>query len=247
MAQTNWMLDVRLTDAIRHEAKARGLRESEFATDILGDWYEARFGGAATGAARGTTGYQCSTSHTDVHQRHGGAAAGQAGRAGLSSFPPEAWPRSACMATRAQWLCGPRSLSTWLDTIEFGPGRAHRRFGTEHPALRGGYGDAPCLADQRRLWRAEPGQGHRHQDQHQRLAGRSTMRLHGCASSSWPSASRCAMTKPWPRCRHYLDQETVTLPALVLAFQRMGLELVHVPPTDLVISAAEAPQKRCAA
>ena len=45
MAQTNWMLDVRLTDAIRHEAKARGLRESEFATDILGDWYEARFGG----------------------------------------------------------------------------------------------------------------------------------------------------------------------------------------------------------
>ena len=28
MAQTNWMLDVRLTDAVRHEAKARGLRES---------------------------------------------------------------------------------------------------------------------------------------------------------------------------------------------------------------------------
>ena len=45
MAQTNWMLDVRLADAIRHEAKARGLRESELATDILGDWYEARFGG----------------------------------------------------------------------------------------------------------------------------------------------------------------------------------------------------------
>lgn len=45
MAQTNWMLDVRLTDAIRHEAKARGLRESELATEILGEWYEARFGG----------------------------------------------------------------------------------------------------------------------------------------------------------------------------------------------------------
>ena len=45
MAQTNWMLDVRLTDAIRHEAKARGLRESELAMEILSEWYEARFGG----------------------------------------------------------------------------------------------------------------------------------------------------------------------------------------------------------
>ena len=45
MAQTNWMLDVRLTDAIRHEAQARGLRESELATEILSEWYEARFGG----------------------------------------------------------------------------------------------------------------------------------------------------------------------------------------------------------
>ena len=40
---------------------------------------------------------------------------------------------------------------------------------------------------------------------------------------------------------HYLDQEP-SRSLLVLAFQRMGLELVHVPPTDLVISAAEAPQ-----
>lgn len=45
IAQTNWMLDVRLADAIRHEAKVRGLRESELATEILGEWYEARFGG----------------------------------------------------------------------------------------------------------------------------------------------------------------------------------------------------------
>ena len=39
----------------------------------------------------------------------------------------------------------------------------------------------------------------------------------------------------------YLDQEP-SRSLLVLAFQRVGLELVHVAPTDLVISAAEPPQ-----
>ncbi len=39
----------------------------------------------------------------------------------------------------------------------------------------------------------------------------------------------------------YLDQEP-SRSLLALAFQRAGLELVHVPPTDLVISAAEPPQ-----
>lgn len=45
VAQANWMLDARLTNAIRHEAKARGIHESELADEILGTWYEARFGG----------------------------------------------------------------------------------------------------------------------------------------------------------------------------------------------------------
>ena len=39
----------------------------------------------------------------------------------------------------------------------------------------------------------------------------------------------------------YLDQEP-SRSLLALAFQRAGLELVHVPSTDLVISAAEPPQ-----
>lgn len=46
LAQTNWMLDARLTDAIREEAKSRGIRESQLAAEILERWYEARFGGA---------------------------------------------------------------------------------------------------------------------------------------------------------------------------------------------------------
>lgn len=45
LAQTNWMLDARLTDAIREEAKSRGIRESQLAAEILERWYEARFGG----------------------------------------------------------------------------------------------------------------------------------------------------------------------------------------------------------
>jgi len=46
LAQTNWMLDARLTDAIREEAKVRGIRESQLAGEIIGRWFEARFGGA---------------------------------------------------------------------------------------------------------------------------------------------------------------------------------------------------------
>ena len=40
---------------------------------------------------------------------------------------------------------------------------------------------------------------------------------------------------------NYLDQEP-SRSLLALAFQRVGLELVHVAPTDLVISAAEPPE-----
>lgn len=45
LAQTNWMLDARLTAAIREEAKARGIRESQLAGEIFERWYEARFDG----------------------------------------------------------------------------------------------------------------------------------------------------------------------------------------------------------
>lgn len=45
LVQTNWMLDARLTDAIREEAKSRGIHESQLAAEILERWYEARFGG----------------------------------------------------------------------------------------------------------------------------------------------------------------------------------------------------------
>lgn len=45
LAQTNWMLDARLTDAIRDEAKSRGIHESQLAAEILERWHEARFGG----------------------------------------------------------------------------------------------------------------------------------------------------------------------------------------------------------
>ena len=46
LEQTNWMLDARLTAAIRDEAKERGIRESQLAGEIFERWYEARFGGA---------------------------------------------------------------------------------------------------------------------------------------------------------------------------------------------------------
>jgi len=46
LAQTNWMLDARLTDAVREEAKMRGIHESQLAGEILGRWFEARFGGS---------------------------------------------------------------------------------------------------------------------------------------------------------------------------------------------------------
>lgn len=44
LTQTNWMLDARLTDAIREEAKTRGIRESQVAFEILERWYVDKFG-----------------------------------------------------------------------------------------------------------------------------------------------------------------------------------------------------------
>lgn len=43
--QVNWMLDQRLIDAIRAEASARKVHESQLVDEILHTWYEARFEG----------------------------------------------------------------------------------------------------------------------------------------------------------------------------------------------------------
>jgi len=239
MAQTNWMLDVRLTDAIRHEAKARGLRESELATDILGDWYEARFGGRLPPAQP--------EAPPDTSAPPPQPASINATVELLLAKLEELGFIIPLQGMATQCLHGDERNGLWatvtlngLDTIEFG--LVERTDGFAQNILH-------CVVDTvtRRAWLTSDAYGELNQgrDIGTKISTKGLQAL----DDAFARLREFIMAKRKPlrydetlaALPHYLDQEP-SRSLLVLAFQRMGLELVHVPPTDLVISAAEAPQ-----
>ena len=239
MAQTNWMLDVRLTDAIRHEAKARGLRESELATDILGDWYEARFGGRLPPAQP--------EAPPDTSAPPPQPASINATVELLLAKLEELGFIIPLKGMATQCLHGDDRNGLWatvtlngLDSIEFG--LVERTDGFAQNILH-------CVVDTvtRRAWLTSDAYGELNQgrDIGTKISTKGLQAL----DDAFARLREFIMAKRKPlrydetlaALPHYLDQEP-SRSLLVLAFQRMGLELVHVPPTDLVISAAEAPQ-----
>ena len=239
MAQTNWMLDVRLTDAVRHEAKARGLRESELATDILGDWYEARFGGRLPAAQP--------EAPPDNSAPPPPPASINATVELLLAKLEELGFIIPLQGMATQCLHGDERNGLWatvtlngLDSIEFG--LIERTDGLAQNILH-------CLVDTvtRRAWLTSDAYGELNQDRDigTKISTKGLLAL----DDAFARLREFIMAKRKPlryeetlaALPHYLDQEP-SRSLLVLAFQRMGLELVHVPPTDLVISAAEAPQ-----
>lgn len=238
MAQTNWMLDVRLTDAIRHEAKARGLRESELATEILGDWYEARFEGRLPPAQ-------------------------PAPPPDSSAPPPSTTPINTMVerllgkleelgfiiplqGTSTQCLHGDERNGLWatvtlngLDAIEFG--LMERTDGLAQDILH-------CVVDTvtRHAWLTSDAYGELNQDRD--IGAKINTKGLQALDDAFARMREFIMAKRKPlhfeetlaALPRYLDQEP-SRSLLTLVFQRMGLELVHVPPTDVVISAAEPP------
>ncbi len=239
MAQTNWMLDVRLTDAIRYEAKARGLRESELATEILSDWYEARFEGRLPPAQ-------------------------PAPPPDSSAPPPSTTPVNTMVerllgkleelgfiiplrGTSTQCLHGDERNGLWatvtlngLDAIEFG--LVERTDGLAQDILH-------CVVDTvtRHAWLTSDAYGELNQDRD--IGAKINTKGLQALDDAFARMREFIMAKRRPlhyeetlaALPGYLDQEP-SRSLLALAFQRAGLELMHVPPTDLVISAAEPPQ-----
>jgi len=238
MAQTNWMLDVRLTDAIRHEAKARGLRESELATEILSDWYEARFEGRLPPAQ-------------------------PAPPPDSSAPPPSTTPINTMVerllgkleelgfiiplqGTSTQCLHGDVHNGLWatvilngLDTIEFG--LVEHTNGLAQNILH-------CVVDTvtRHAWLTSDAYGELNQDRD--IGAKINTKGLQALDDAFARMREFIMAKRKPlhfeetlaALPRYLDQEP-SRSLLTLTFQRMGLELVHMPPTDAVISAAEPP------
>ena len=239
MAQTNWMLDVRLTDAIRHEAKARGLRESELATDILGDWYEARFGGRLPPAQpEPPSDAAAPTPPPTPINATVELLLGKLEELGFI-IPLQG------MAT--QCLHGDERNGLWatvtlngLDVIEFG--LVERIDGLAQNILH-------CVVDTvaRHAWLTSEtyGELNRDRDIGKKISTKGLQAL----DDVFARLREFIMAKRKPlqyeetlaALPNYLDQEP-SRSLLALAFQRVGLELAHVAPTDLVISAAEPPE-----
>ncbi|WP_146006814.1 hypothetical protein [Ottowia massiliensis] len=239
IAQTNWMLDVRLADAIRHEAKVRGLRESELATEILGEWYEARFGGRLP-PAQPEPPQDTAAPAPPPTPINATVELLLAKLEELGFIIP-------LQGMATQCLHGDERNGLWatvtlngLDTIEFG--LVERTDGFAQNILH-------CVVDTvtRRAWLTSDAYGELNQgrDIGTKISTKGLQAL----DDVFARLREFIMAKRKPlrydetlaALPHYLDQEP-SRSLLVLAFQRMGLELVHVPPTDLVISAAEAPQ-----
>jgi hypothetical protein len=239
MAQTNWMLDVRLTDAVRHEAKVRGLRESELATEILGDWYEARFGGrlppaqpvpppdaAAPTPPPTTINATVELLLTKLEE--------------LGFIIP-------LQGTATQCLHGDERNGLWatvtlngLNAIEFG--LIERTDGLAQNILH-------CVVDTvtRHAWLTSDIYGELNQDRD--IGTKINTKGLQALDDTFARLREFIMAKRRPlhyeetlaALPSYLDQEP-SRSLLALAFKRAGLELVHLPPTDLVISAAEPQQ-----
>ena len=239
MAQTNWMLDVRLTDAIRHEAKARGLRESELATDILGDWYEARFGGRLPPAQP--------EAPPDTSVPPPQPASINATVEMLLAKLEELGFIIPLQGMAAQCLHGDEHNGLWatvtlngLDTIEFG--LVERTDGFAQNILH-------CVVDTvtRHAWLTSDVYGELNQDRD--IGTKINTKGLQALDDVFARLREFIMAKRKPlqyeetlaALPNYLDQEP-SRSLLALAFQRVGLELVHVAPTDLVISAAEPPE-----
>ena len=239
IAQTNWMLDVRLADAIRHEAKIRGLRESELATEILGEWYEARFGGRLPPAQPEPP--QDTAAPAPPPTPINATVELLLGKLEELGFiiPLQG------MAT--QCLHGDERNGLWatvtlngLDAIEFG--LAERIDGLAQNILH-------CVVDTvaRHAWLTSEtyGELNRDRDIGKKISTKGLQAL----DDVFARLREFIMAKRKPlhyeetlaALPGYLDQEP-SRSLLVLAFQRVGLELVHVAPTNLVISAAEQPE-----
>ena len=239
MAQTNWMLDVRLTDAIRHEAKARGLRESELATEILSDWYEARFGGRLPPAQP--------IPPPDTATPTPPPSAVNATVELLLVKLEELGFTIPLQGTATQCLHGDERNGLWvtvtlngLDVIEFG--LVERTKGLAQNILH-------CVVDTvtRHAWLTSDAYGELNQDRD--IGTKINTKGLQALDDAFARLREFIMAKRRPlhyeetlaSLPGYLDQEP-SRSLLALAFQRAGLELVHLPPTDLVISAAEPPQ-----
>ena len=239
MAQTNWMLDVRLTDAIRHEAKARGLRESELATEIMGEWYEARFGGRLPPAQP--------VPPPDTAAPTPQSASINATAELLLAKLEELGFIIPLQGTATQCLHGDERNGVWatvtlavLDIIEFG--LVERTDGLAQNILH-------CVVDTvtRHAWLTSDVYGELNQDRD--IGTKISTKGLQALDDAFARLREFIMAKRRPlhyeetlaALPGYLDQEP-SRSLLALAFQRAGLELVHLPPTDLVISAAEPPQ-----
>ncbi len=239
MAQTNWMLDVRLTDAIRHEAKARGLRESELATEILGEWYEARFGGRLPPAQP--------VPLSDTTAPTPQPASINAMVELLLAKLEELGFTIPLQGTATQCLHGDERNGLWatvtlsgLDAIEFG--LVERADSLAQDILR-------CVVDTvtRHAWLTSDVYGELNQDRD--IGTKISTKGLQALDDAFARLREFIMAKRRPlhyeetlaALPGYLDQEP-SRSLLALTFQRAGLELVHLPPTDLVISAAEPPQ-----
>ena len=239
MAQTNWMLDVRLTDAIRHEAKARGLRESELATEILGEWYEARFGGRLPPAQP--------VPPPDTAAPTPQSASINATAELLLAKLEELGFIIPLQGTATQCLHGDERNGVWatvtlagLDAIEFG--LVERTNGLAQNILH-------CVVEtvMRHAWLTSDVYGGLNQDRD--IGTKISTKGLQALDEVFARLREFIMAKRRPlhyeetlaALPGYLDQEP-SRSLLALAFQRAGLELVHLPPTDLVISAAEPPQ-----
>lgn len=239
MAQTNWMLDVRLTDAIRHEAKARGLRESELATDILGEWYEARFGGRLP-PAQAVPPPDTATPTPPPTAINATVELLLAKLEELGFIIPLQGMATQCLhgdERNGLWatvtLCG-------LDVIEFG--LVERTDGLAQNILH-------CVVDTvaRHAWLTSDAYGELNQDRD--IGTKINTKGLQALDDVFARLREFIMAKRKPlhyaetlaALPNYLDQEP-SRSLLALAFQRAGLELVHVAPTDLVISATETPE-----
>ncbi len=239
MAQTNWMLDVRLADAIRHEAKARGLRESELATDILGDWYEARFGGRLPPAQPEPP--PETAAPTPPPTSINATVELLLGKLEELGFiiPLQGMVTQCLHGDERNGLWATVTLNG-LDAIEFG--LVERTDGLAQNILH-------CVVDTvtRHAWLTSDAYGELNQDRDigTKINTKGLLAL----DDVFARLREFIMAKRKPlhyeetlaALPGYLDQEP-SRSLLVLAFQRVGLELVHVEPTDLVISAAEPPE-----
>ena len=239
MAQTNWMLDVRLTDAIRHEAKARGLRQSGLATEILGEGYEAGFGGRLPPAQPEPP--------SDIAAPTPPPASINATVELLLGKLEELGFIIPLQGMATQCLHGDERNGVWamvtlagLDVIEFG--LVERTDGLAQNILH-------CVVDTvtRHAWLTSDAYGELNQDRDigTKINTKGLLAL----DDVFARLREFIMAKRRPLLYEetlaalpsYLDQEP-SRSLLALAFQRAGLELVHVPPTDLVISGTEPPQ-----